>query len=86
MLCAPLLTCQYWVVYYCYMANLRRGERVRCQREAHKLTREQLAQRAGTSTSTIARLELNDQLPRVATLAAIANVLDLSLDELMVAA
>lgn len=73
-------------MYDCHMANLRRGERVRCQREALHLTREQLALRAQTSTSTIARLELNDQLPRAATLAAIAAVLDMSLDQLLGAA
>jgi transcriptional regulator with XRE-family HTH domain len=59
------------------------GGSVRRHREALGLTREDFARQVGTSTSTIARLELMDQLPRVATLAAIAAFLGLSLDGLV---
>jgi XRE family transcriptional regulator, fatty acid utilization regulator len=68
------------------MSKLSLGELVRDRREAVDLTRKELARRVGTSTSTIARLELSDHAPRVRTLTAIAAALDIPLSDLMAAA
>lgn len=56
---------------------------VREAREAHGLSRAKIATRIGVSPSTIARLELEAHLPAAVTLAGLANVLGLSLDDLL---
>jgi transcriptional regulator with XRE-family HTH domain len=66
------------------MSKLSCGEIVRRQREHLGLTREQLAAQCGVSTSTIARLELNNQLPKTRSLSAIANRLGIPVSELLV--
>lgn len=68
------------------MANLTLGNLVRDRRLAKDLTREQLASKAGTSTSTVTRLEREDHVPLASTLVEIAKVLDVSVDDLMAAA
>lgn len=65
------------------MPNLALAKTVRQRREALGLTRESLGRQAGTSTSTITRMENYGLLPRAETLSAIAGVLGLSLDELL---
>lgn len=56
---------------------------LRSAREALGLTREELARRARTSTSTVARIELNGHLPNSGTIRRLADVLNLSADELI---
>lgn len=53
------------------------------QREQLSLTRERLALQAGTSTSTIARLELSDHVPNPRAVVAIAHVLGLPVEALL---
>jgi len=65
------------------MADLHYGNRVRQRREALGLSREVLAQRVGTSTSTMDRIELKGHLPSVEVLRSLADMFDLTLDELL---
>lgn len=62
---------------------LRYGSQVRRRREELGLTREMLAHNSGVSTSTVARLELDDKLPSAEGLARIARQLGISLDGLL---
>lgn len=55
---------------------------VRRLREQQALTREGLAQRAGITTGTLARLELGQSDPPWSTVQAVADGLGLSLGEL----
>lgn len=52
-------------------------------RERHGLTREELARRAGTSTSTVARMELAGHIPNGATIARLAAVLDVPMGDII---
>lgn len=63
--------------------NLTLRNTVREGRAALRLTREEFARRAGTSTSTLTRLELYGAVPRVQALHGIASVLGISLDDLL---
>jgi len=64
------------------MANLHFGNRVRLAREALNIPREEFAREVGTSTSTIARLELDGKEPKLETVLSIARRLDMSVDHL----
>ena len=55
------------------------GELVREARKRAALTQAQLAERAGTTQSAIARLESGGRPPRIDTLLRIANALDADL-------
>lgn len=68
------------------MADLNFGSRVRALREASGITREGLAAAVGTSTSTIARIELNGHVPSVLVVHAIASHFGATVDELLRAA
>jgi transcriptional regulator with XRE-family HTH domain len=59
------------------------GERLRAARLARGLTLRDLAQRLGVSPSMISQIETGRASPSVSTLYAIANELDVSLDELL---
>lgn len=59
------------------------GARVQKARKAKKLSQFDLAVAAGTDTSTIHRIEVGKQAAGVATLAAVAGALGLTLDELV---
>lgn len=48
-----------------------------------KLTREELARRAGVSTSTIARFELDDKLPNGMYLLQVAQAVDTTVEHLV---
>lgn len=65
------------------MPNLAVDQTVRRRREELGLTREQLAAESQTSTSTIARLELQGHMPNARTLARIASVIQLPVDALL---
>jgi transcriptional regulator with XRE-family HTH domain len=56
---------------------------VRARREAIGLTREELARRADTSTSTVARIELEGHLPNVSAMVRIAQVLGSTVESLL---
>jgi len=56
---------------------------LRDERERAELTREELARRAETSTSTVARMELGGHIPSGATVARIAAVLHIPADALL---
>ncbi len=59
------------------------GERLRAARQARGLTLRELAQRLGVSPSMVSQIETGRASPSVSTLYAIANELDVSLDELL---
>ena len=59
------------------------GRLIRAAREAADLTRENLAHETGVSTSTIARLELKDQIPNVLALTRIAGRLGIPVVDLL---
>lgn len=58
------------------------GEKIKKIRNSKNLTAEELAQKIGTSVSTVFRIE-NGQEPRALNLAKLAEVLDISLDTLL---
>ena len=59
------------------------GERLRAARLARNLTLRELAQRLGVSPSMISQIETGRASPSVSTLYALADELDVSLDELL---
>lgn len=59
------------------------GKRVRTAREAHGLSQERLAVTAGVSSATVARIELGLHRPHRSTLALVAAVLGLDVDDLL---
>jgi transcriptional regulator with XRE-family HTH domain len=59
------------------------GERLRSARSARRLSLRELAGRLGVSPSLISQIETGRANPSVSTLYAIANELDVSLDELL---
>jgi transcriptional regulator with XRE-family HTH domain len=66
------------------MANLHFGKQVRTARENLGVSRDDFAREVGTSTSTIARLELAGAEPKLHVVLAIANILGMTLDDLLV--
>lgn len=67
------------------MAEPNVGQRVRHRREELGLSRETVAAQAGISSSTVARLELQGAVPKLAILRRIAVVIDLPLADLVAA-
>ena len=59
------------------------GQRIRELRDTAGLTQEGLSSRASIGRVTLARLETGQQSPRFKTLTAIADALELSVDELL---
>jgi transcriptional regulator with XRE-family HTH domain len=59
------------------------GGRLRTARQARRYTLRELAQRLGVSPSMISQIETGRASPSVSTLYAIANELDVSLDDLL---
>jgi len=53
------------------------------EREAQRLTQEQLAERAGIHITTVGKLERGQQLPSLALFVLLAKALDCSPDELL---
>lgn len=65
------------------MSKLTTGTYVRQLRVDRGLTRAALADRAGVSESTLARLELSDQEPTVRLLRRIAAVLEVEVSDVL---
>lgn len=59
------------------------GRRIKFARENKKLTQEQLAELANLSPMHISVIERGIKLPKLETLINIANILDVSADELL---
>jgi transcriptional regulator with XRE-family HTH domain len=59
------------------------GERLRFERRARSMSLRELAERLGVSASLISQVETGRATPSVSTLYAIANELDVSLDDLL---
>jgi transcriptional regulator with XRE-family HTH domain len=59
------------------------AERIRAFREGAGLSRAKLAVRTGVSLRTLARVELDGDLPKVGALQAIARELGVTIDEIL---
>jgi transcriptional regulator with XRE-family HTH domain len=59
------------------------GERLKKQRTLRALTQAELAERAGVTTATVARIERNEIEPRMTTLRKLAQGLDVDPAELV---
>ncbi len=59
------------------------GQAIRKVREEKEYSREQLARKAGIHSQLIVRWELGISYPTISTLMAVADALDVSLDELV---
>lgn len=59
------------------------GQKIRKARKAHALSQEALAERVGISTTHMSHIETGNTKPSLATFVAIAEVLDVSTDELL---
>ena len=59
------------------------GEAIKKARKARKLTQKQLAEKSGLSYNTVAWWETNRITPTITLLMCVADVLDISLDELV---
>lgn len=59
------------------------GKRVRRQRQALQWTQEELAERAGVSTSFVGHVERGSRKTSIETLVALANALDVTTDYLL---
>jgi transcriptional regulator with XRE-family HTH domain len=59
------------------------GDKLKRQRTRRALTQAQLAERAGVSTATVARIERNEIEPRMTTLSKLAQALGVDPAELV---
>lgn len=59
------------------------GERIKAARKPIGLTQKQLAEKIGVATGTIQQYELNKRQPRMGQLKKIADVLEVSIAELL---
>jgi transcriptional regulator with XRE-family HTH domain len=59
------------------------GERLRRQRTRRALTQAELAERAGVTTATVARIERDEIEPRMTTLRKLAQALEVDPAELV---
>lgn len=59
------------------------GQRIKAARKAIGLTQDQLAQKSGVATITIRQYETGKRQPRIEQLQAIADALNISLDDLL---
>jgi transcriptional regulator with XRE-family HTH domain len=64
-------------------AVVRIGDNLKRQRIRNALTQEDLAQQAGLTTASVARIERNETEPRMSTLRKLAKALDLDPAELV---
>ena len=59
------------------------GEKIQYYRKKNKLSQEELAARVGVSRQAVSKWELNDALPEVDKLAALAKAFGVTADELL---
>ena len=59
------------------------GKKIKAQRELSNWTQQELANRLDVSCSTIGKYETNDRKPDIEMLIKLANIFDISLDELV---
>lgn len=59
------------------------GERVKALREAKILERQELADLAGVSYTTIYKMEAHDHMPRLSTVRTVAKILKVKPDEIL---
>jgi transcriptional regulator with XRE-family HTH domain len=59
------------------------GDKLKRQRTRRALTQAQLAERAGVTTATVARIERNEIEPRMTTLGKLARALEVDPAELV---
>ena len=64
-------------------AVVKIGDNLKRQRIRKALTQEELAQRAGLTTASVARIERNETEPRMSTLRKLAMALDVEPAELV---
>ena len=64
-------------------AVVKIGDNLKRQRIRKALTQEDLAQQAGLTTASVARIERNETEPRMSTLRKLAKALDLDPAELV---
>ena len=64
-----------------YIVNI--GQAIKAQRELNNWTQMQLAEKTGISRAAISKYETNDREPDIRTLIVLANVFQVSLDELV---
>jgi ribosome-binding protein aMBF1 (putative translation factor) len=64
-------------------ANVRGDSLIKAWREYYKLTQAELAVKAGMKQSALARLEGSNVTPRKSTLAKLADVMEISVDQLI---
>jgi len=64
-------------------AVVKIGDNLKRQRIRKALTQEELAQQAGLTTASVARIERNETEPRMSTLRKLAKALDLDPAELV---
>ena len=60
------------------------GQRIKAAREKKSMTQEDLAARINISPTHVSVIERGTKIPRIDTFVAIANVLEVSADELLV--
>ena len=59
------------------------GKEIKTQRELNNWTQQQLADRIGVSCSTIGKYETNDRTPDADMLVKLADLFDITVDELL---
>jgi len=69
--------------FYIEVINVTMGERIKAARKRAGLTQEQLAKKCEIATVTIGQYERNKRQPRIEQLQAIADVLNISFDNLL---
>jgi len=67
------------------MSPAEMGERVKRHREAKKMDQEKLAYLGGVSAKTVSNIECGKHSPRLSTLVRLADVLGVSVSELLAA-
>ena len=65
------------------MSEMATGQKVRSRRTELSVTRERLAVDIGISVSTLVRLENHNRIPKRHTLSAIAEYLEMPIEELV---
>ncbi|RJP42426.1 MAG: XRE family transcriptional regulator [Desulfobacteraceae bacterium] len=72
-----------WFPHEVVKANVRGESLIKAWREYFNLTQNELAARAGMKQSALARLENGSVIPRKATLAKLAQAMDIELEQLI---